>query len=772
MNATGTITVTPAVTPIVSIASNDADNSICAGTSVTFTATPTNGGTTPAYQWKLNGTNVGTDATTYTNASLANNDVVTVVMTANNVCQTSATANGNSITTTVTNNVTPSVIIAASTTDICPGAGTSVTFTATPTNGGTPSYQWKRNGNNIGTNSTTFTSTALAGGDVITVVMTATNTCQTANTATSAGTTINALTVYSYYLDNDGDGYGNPSTGVSDCTNPAGYVMDNTDCLDSNGDVYPDGAEICNGIDDNCDGVNDEGVELTTYYLDNDGDGFGGASGSIQSCEIPSGYIQIGGDCNDNNVNVSPTAQELCSTNFDDDCDGLINEICFPGNDNPAFASNCPLSTSATLCSSITGTLQAATATATFGSGSLSSNPDVWYYFTANAVGMTIRCTPSVNDIGLELRASSGELLKSMNSLNAVGDEYMNYGELTVGSQYYLRVMNMNAAAQGGTFTLCAKRIVPNSNAFNYTNVYVYNTGCTNVVPTNLSTFTNTTIVLTPVGGGLEYSAPGPVATLGEFLSSTGFGINYNTVYTGKVVKSAPYPLGNGTTELLTFTKNMTNTLNVLPVVDLDLSSNYTCPRTWSVGTMLRADRWICGAVKYQWRFEQYVNGQPFLVNGNPVVIEQYGPNGSRDIYSLAAYGFIPGSEWRVKIRPVFPNNVHGDYGTDEQCLKFKGSFAAAPTVEQEGDFWEMESRIQLYPNPSNSGDLNIFSEQWIDTDMTMIIMDASGKKVFQQDYSETATIQESLNNLSNGMYLIQLKWGNQSEQLHWMLQR
>jgi hypothetical protein len=262
------------------------------------------------------------------------------------------------------------------------------------------------------------------------------------------------------------------------------------------------------------------------------------------------------------------------------------------------------------------------------------------------------------------------------------------------------------------------------------------------------------------------------VAQLGEFVSSTGFGINYNTVYTGKVTKSAPYPLGNGTTELLTFTTDMTNTLSVLPCVDLDLSSNYICPRVWSVGAMMRADRWICGAVKYQWRFQQYVNGQPYLVNGNPVVIEQYGPNGSRDIYTLAAYGFIPGSEWRVKIRPVFPNNVHGDYGTDEQCLKFKGSFAAAPTVEQEGDFWEMESRIQLYPNPSNSGDLNIFSEQWMDTDMTMIIMDASGKKVFQQDYSETATIQESLNHLSNGMYLIQLKWGNQSEQLHWMLQR
>ena len=183
-----------AVTPSVSITSSDANNSICQGESVTFTATPTNGGTAPAYQWQVNGSNAGTNSSTFTTTTLANNDVVTVVLTANNVCQTSATANGNSITTTVTNNVTPSVTIAASTTDICPGAGTSVTFTATPTNGGTPSYQWKKNGTNTGTNSATFTSTALAGGDVITVVMTANNTCQTANTATSTGTTINALT--------------------------------------------------------------------------------------------------------------------------------------------------------------------------------------------------------------------------------------------------------------------------------------------------------------------------------------------------------------------------------------------------------------------------------------------------------------------------------------------------------------------------------------------------------------------------------------------------
>ena len=73
-------TVTLQSTASVSITSNDIDNTICNGTSVTFTAAPVNGGT-PTYQWKLNGANVGTNSATYTNAALTNGAQVNVVMT-------------------------------------------------------------------------------------------------------------------------------------------------------------------------------------------------------------------------------------------------------------------------------------------------------------------------------------------------------------------------------------------------------------------------------------------------------------------------------------------------------------------------------------------------------------------------------------------------------------------------------------------------------------------------------------------------------------------
>ncbi len=179
-----TITVTTSLTPSVSIVASPG-NTICSGTSVTFTATPTNGGTTPTYQWQLNGGNVGTGGTTYTNAGLNNGDVVTVIMTSNDPCASPTTATSNGIVMTVTSSVTPSVSISAvPSPPIC--AGQSVTFTATPTNGGTsPTYQWQLNGSNVGTGGTTYTNAGLNNGDVVTVIMTSNDPCATPTTATS-----------------------------------------------------------------------------------------------------------------------------------------------------------------------------------------------------------------------------------------------------------------------------------------------------------------------------------------------------------------------------------------------------------------------------------------------------------------------------------------------------------------------------------------------------------------------------------------------------------
>ena len=189
------VTVDPqpaAIIPTVSIVASS--TSICAGGSITFTATPTNGGANPTYQWQINGGNVaGQTASTFITAALISGDNVTVIMTSNDPCANPVTATSNPITITDTQ-VTPSVTIVASTPTICPGA--SVTFTATPVNGGNaPTYQWQINGVNVpGQTASSFISSTLNNNDVVTVIMTSNDPCATPASATSNPVTVTSVT--------------------------------------------------------------------------------------------------------------------------------------------------------------------------------------------------------------------------------------------------------------------------------------------------------------------------------------------------------------------------------------------------------------------------------------------------------------------------------------------------------------------------------------------------------------------------------------------------
>ncbi|MEO6540185.1 MAG: T9SS type A sorting domain-containing protein [Ferruginibacter sp.] len=179
---------TATVIPSVSISSDAASNIFCTGQSVTFTANPVNGGSSPSYQWKKNGGNIGSNSPTCIYSSLNNNDVITVVMTSNLPCVSTATATSNAIT-MINGTAAASVSMSASASNIC--TGSNVSFTAAPTNGGsTPAYQWKLNNVNIGTNAPTFSSSSLNNNDQVKVVMTSSIGCATPNPSTSNANTV------------------------------------------------------------------------------------------------------------------------------------------------------------------------------------------------------------------------------------------------------------------------------------------------------------------------------------------------------------------------------------------------------------------------------------------------------------------------------------------------------------------------------------------------------------------------------------------------------
>lgn len=194
-----TATINAVSAPTVAIAITSGSNPSCSGASKTFTATPTNGGTTPSYQWKVDGANVGTNSATYTTSTLTAGQVVTCVLTSNSACASPTTATSNSITISFSTAVTPSVSIALTAGTNPSASGASVTFTATPTNGGTtPAYQWKVNGTNVGTNSATYTTTTLTNGQIVTCVLTSNASCASPTTATSNSITMTITGVITY----------------------------------------------------------------------------------------------------------------------------------------------------------------------------------------------------------------------------------------------------------------------------------------------------------------------------------------------------------------------------------------------------------------------------------------------------------------------------------------------------------------------------------------------------------------------------------------------
>ncbi|GJM34053.1 MAG: hypothetical protein DHS20C18_30540 [Saprospiraceae bacterium] len=153
------------------------------------------------------------------------------------------------------------------------------------------------------------------------------------------------LTIYTYYQDQDGDTYGNAAISLDTCQSfaPTGYVVNDQDCDDNNGAINPGASELCDGIDNNCAGGIDDGLTLYTYYRDQDGDTFGDAANTMETCQnaAPTGYATNNLDCDDNNSAINPDASEICD-GIDNDCnnaidDGLTEYTYYRDQDNDDF---------------------------------------------------------------------------------------------------------------------------------------------------------------------------------------------------------------------------------------------------------------------------------------------------------------------------------------------------------------------------------------------------------------------------------------------------
>jgi hypothetical protein len=160
--------------------------------------------------------------------------------------------------------------------------------------------------------------------------------------ADDADPSTDVSTMTSYYADSDGDTYGNPASSVTQCETLVGYVTDDTDCDDTRSGVHPGASEYCDALDDDedCDGLADDDdpsvsvATMDTWYEDTDGDSYGSTI-TTDACDVPSGYSGAGGDCDDSDSAVNPSATEICD-GVDNDCDGTVDSsggssLCWSG---------------------------------------------------------------------------------------------------------------------------------------------------------------------------------------------------------------------------------------------------------------------------------------------------------------------------------------------------------------------------------------------------------------------------------------------------------
>lgn len=129
-----------------------------------------------------------------------------------------------------------------------------------------------------------------------------------------------------YYPDADRDGFGNSKQSQLSCDSISGFILRAGDCDDEKSEISPDAKEMCNAVDDNCDGVVDEGLDPGIYFKDEDGDGFAANGAKPEfTCKSEPGFVAVKKDCSPKDPTINPDAKEI-KNGKDDNCDGQTDE--------------------------------------------------------------------------------------------------------------------------------------------------------------------------------------------------------------------------------------------------------------------------------------------------------------------------------------------------------------------------------------------------------------------------------------------------------------
>jgi len=706
-----TVPVIQSVTPSVTVTASPG-LTVCPGMDISFTANEANGGSSPVYQWKKNGVNAGSNSPLYTAVASAQGDIIEVVMTGNATCRT---ADHSVSSPSVIQLRQPMGMVTSGAATVCEassnhqislfvvGTGT-VTGTLNP--GGIPFS---------GMAPHITVPIAPSGTTTYTIAGLQDQNCHAQNLMGS--TTISVIPAIMYYEDSDGDGFGKSDVTMLSCSGPPqGYVSLGGDCDDSNADVNPGADEWPNGIDDNCDGLIDEGTEMITWFRDADGDGYGDFNITATSWLLPPvGYVSNSMDCNDNNPNIHPGAVDICGNGIDDNCNGIIDEGCAPVNDE-LYAAQLLISRPYGQCQIVTGTLSGATVSTQPGVPS-GTGEDVWYYFVAQTMAARIACTISDTNVLLELHTQSGSLVASENSNPLPGSEILVWTNLIAGQTYFIRVRTADSSVGAGNFGLCVNHFRRSRfQSGGATLTLCQQIKCEFVQAVRY------TFRITPLGGGSTITHHAAPNTTTATLSAIP-GIEYNASYT--VAVDAWYDVHDvyGQPTAMAVPSNRTWTFQTGNHSFPQLRSSDLCPASLAPGGTIAASSWVCGATHYEFEFTA-VSPE----SGQPVV---YSNNSRSRFFNMGSASLTTGVTYNVRIRPIF-GAVPGSWGNSYQCIRIAGTLSMDQEEEMPGEINSIQEpvreAINLYPNPSATGNVQLLFTTKHDDPARVEIIDLNGR--------------------------------------------
>ena len=504
----------------------------------------------------------------------------------------------------------------------------------------------------------------------------------------------------------------------------------------------------------------------TAYYADADNDGYGATTATLL-CAPTAGYVTNNTDCDDNTVTTNSAATEICNNGIDDNCSGVADEGCAPG-ENPYSAITTQTSTWPA-CAAVSGTLAGASASSTAQSVCITGE-DKWHQFVATSEGVSIVVNSTSNDILIELQSASGTLITQENAVAGIGNEILNYAGLTAGQVYRIGVRNYDSSLGSGTYSICVKSLKRGGCAYGagpyslcqyFKAIYAGGTG---------SSYTFTFTGLTGPAAGNTYvrTQNTDICVLSNVTPLMPYGSTYNLLITNN------YAIADGSGAIETIAVPALSTCAVAtvaePVTTLRSTDRCTAGPKFR-GAVVASLPWVCGVSNWRWRFQEVDLG------GNPVGLPiEINRNAASNYLTLSTVAQLQnGKTYAVQTAPVFTytgSNYNWGPAFNMCIIGSAGMIADDSQDAAQGSTKDalqviaQEMELSVYPNPSNGTNIQLILSGVKTEVVDVQIIDAMGKQVWSNRFNSL-----ELNNttiafdqaLSQGLYFVQIVSNNET---------